>query len=160
VGALADPNLFVRWAAARTLGEFAPRAAGQAVPALARLLRPEEDLSVRLAVATALAKYGPNAKAAVPTLARTIAQGAAEVRIVSLKALESIGTDAAPALPAIAGRLRDGDFQVRAEAARVLGRFGSLAAETVPALRSALFDSNEEVRRAASDAILAIESKK
>src|SRR5262249_49067589 len=38
VKALRDPNKFVRWSAARTLGKLAPRQADEVVPALMRLL--------------------------------------------------------------------------------------------------------------------------
>jgi HEAT repeat protein len=159
VGALRDPNLFVRWAAARTLGKLAPHGADQAVPALARLLPRPEDYSVRLAATNALALYGPAARAAVPALGDAVGKGDIEARVAAMKALEAIGTDAAPALPAIAWGLKDSSTQVRAESARVLGRFGPLAARALPALRKAMTDPAEDVRRAASDAILAIDVK-
>src|SRR6266404_563756 len=48
VRALADPDRFVRWAAARTLGQLAPEQAATAVPGLARLLS-DADLDLRVA---------------------------------------------------------------------------------------------------------------
>ncbi len=159
VGSLRDSDRFVRWAASRTLGKLAPRGANEAVPALDRLLNPEEDLSVRLSAANSLAKYGATAGAAVGALGRALQAKDSEVRLAALKTLEAVGTDATPALPGIAWRLKDPNPSVRAEAARVLSRFGSLASGDLPALRKALFDPVEDVRRAASDAILAIDVK-
>src|SRR5262249_7094270 len=69
VQALGDSNLFVRWAAARTLGWLAPRSAPQVVPGLVCLLR-EHDIDVRTAAITALGQYGPAAGSAVPALAQ------------------------------------------------------------------------------------------
>ena len=66
--ALHDSNKFVRWGAARTLGNlvhteadkqrFTAAKAEAAVRGTAELLR-DEDVGVRLAAATALEKYGP-----------------------------------------------------------------------------------------------------
>jgi HEAT repeat protein len=159
VRALSDSNRFVRWAAARTLGRMAPADAREAVPALARLINPWEDLSVRLAAITTLGQYGSEARSAVPVLASAVGKSDVELRMAAIKALEAVGTDAAPALPAIGWGLRDSSPQVRAESARVLGRFGPLAVRALPALNKALNDPAEEVRRNASEAILAIERR-
>src|SRR5262249_10872919 len=67
VPSLRDPDRFVRWAAARTLGKIAPVAAETAVPGLAELLM-DQDLDLRLTAALALERYGPTSKAAVPSL--------------------------------------------------------------------------------------------
>jgi HEAT repeat protein len=159
VKALRDSNLFVRWAAARTLGRLAPAGAEKAVPELATLMSPQEDLSVRLMVADTLGKYGPAARGAVPALGAAVTRSDVELRVGILKALEAIGNDAAPAIPAIAWGLKDESSQVRAESARVLGHFGRSAARALPALRKALNDSVEDVRRAASEAILSIDRR-
>jgi HEAT repeat protein len=159
VKALRDPNLFVRWQAARIVGNLAPRQAELAVPALTRLLTPQEDLSIRLAVVTALGKYGPDAEPAVGALTRSLTGGTIDLQQATIQSLEKIGTKAARALPAVAERLKDPVPAVRAEAARVLGRFGPLAADILPALRRALFDPDADVRRAASDAVLAIDKR-
>jgi HEAT repeat protein len=160
VRALRDSDRFVRWAASRTLGKLAPRRPDLAVPVLARMLTPEEDLSVRLSVANTLSLYGPTAGAAVSALVQALGARDSEVRLAAVKTLETIGTDAVSALPAITRRLKDTNVGVRAEAARVLARFGPLAADSLPALRKSVFDPAEEVRRAASDAILSIDVKR
>jgi HEAT repeat protein len=165
VRSLQDPNLFVRWAAARILGALAlspsvPHQPDLAVPALARLLRPREDLEVRIVAANSLAAYGPEAKEAVPALAAAVNQGDVEVRLAVLRALSRVGPEAAAAVPAIIEGLRDTSPQVRAESARVLGRFGPAARSALPALRRAMSDADDDVRRAASDAVLAIDLRR
>jgi HEAT repeat protein len=163
VKALSDRNKFVRWSAARTLGRLHPRQAKLVVPALTRLLNDREDLSVRITAAYALEKYGPDAKDAVPHLARVLNRGDKEYIIAVLHTVQGIGTDATPALPSVAWILRDRDLpsSVRIEAAQTLGRFGRLAMGQLRDLRQVMeTDSDEEVRNAASAAVLAVDRPK
>jgi HEAT repeat protein len=153
--ALGDPDLFVRWAAARTLGKMGPVEPALVVPPMARLLF-DPDLNVRLAAALALDRIGPAAQAAVPALIRATKASDALEREAAIRTLGGIGTGAQPAVPALAAALSDVDHHVRQVAAEVLGRFGSLAASAEPALRKALVDPDEDVRKAASDALLNI----
>jgi HEAT repeat protein len=165
VRALCDPNHFVRWAAARILGELAPHGAAEAIPALMRMLNEREDLSARIAATVAIGQFGLKGAAepaqAVDLLSRVLHHGDATFRLAVLGAIEAIGTDATPALSSVARALADSDPRVRAEAARVLGRFGSIAREALPALREvALRDPDDNVRRAASEAVLAIDRQR
>jgi HEAT repeat protein len=145
------------------------------VPAAARLLN-DGDLDVSVAAATALEKYGPEAKAAVSELSFRASNGDADIRIAAMRALEAIGTDAAPALPSITANLvprtraqREQETgpdpgpitppKARVAAAETLGRFGKLALDSVPVLQQSLLDTDPDVRRAASDAILRITAK-
>ncbi len=155
IAALKDPDLFVRWIAARALGKLAPREAATVVPALAGVLD-DVDLDPRIAAAKALAAYGPDAAAAVPALTERLNKGDAEFRIAAMKAIEAIGTEGAPALPELAKALGNIDPRVRGEAARVLGRFGPLARGYVDDLRKLSDDPDSAVRRAASGAVLSI----
>jgi HEAT repeat protein len=155
VHALNDPNQFVRWAAARTLGKLAPIAAEQAVPALRTLLH-DREIDLCLASATALDHYGPAAKSAIPDLVEASRTTDVVLRIAALRTIAGIGTDAKSAVPAIAVALRDPEPRVRQTAAEVLGQFGPLAIEAEPALRATLNDSAPEVRRAVGDALLNI----
>lgn len=152
---LSDPDRFVRWAAARTVGKMKPEPS-LAVPALARLLA-DPDLDVRKTAAYALEQYGPDAAAAVPALARAAGTGDYEIRVAALHALEGIGTEAAPAVPAMVATLSHPDSRVRRAGAEVIGRFGPLAVDAAPALRKALEDPDAGVRKAASDALLNVE---
>jgi HEAT repeat protein len=153
VKALKDRDVFVRWAAARTLGKIGPGQGGAAVAGLAKLLH-DTDFDVGLAAATALERIGPSAKEAVPSLIEATKASDALTRVAVTRTIEAIGTDAQPAVPALIVELSDPDSRVRQVAAQVLGRFGSLAVAAEPALRKAMDDSEAEVRQAASDAIL------
>jgi HEAT repeat protein len=168
VRTLADPNRFVRWAAARTLGKAAPGEAESAVPALAKLLY-DPDLDVRVAAALALERYGPAAKSALPDLAQSVRGfrrfdvGApfadVEFELAVIHTIEGIGTGASPAIPGLAAALSDEDARIRQAAAEALGKFGKAALQAGPALSQALNDTNPEVRKAANDALLKILQK-
>ncbi|HZT82817.1 MAG TPA: HEAT repeat domain-containing protein [Gemmataceae bacterium] len=136
-----DPDRFVRWVAARTLGKLAVREGekGKAdlvpqrvieaavVPALARLLA-DEDLDLRIAAAKALELYGPRAADAVPMLAWSVNAGDPDIRMAAIQALTGIGVAAAPrGLTAMTQALRHPDPRVRREAAQALAHFGGYA---------------------------------
>jgi HEAT repeat protein len=182
IGALSDRDKFVRWAAVRVLGRFAPRNAKEVVPALVPLVgTPDGDFA--RAVAGLLAKYGEDAAPAVPALARAIRSGEPQARIAYLQTLPALGSAGADAVPAIRPLLRPDpkgariapspyppafatsgppkydDPGVRAAAAEALGRFGPRAASAEPELREALNDEDTNVRRAAADALLRIRGK-
>jgi HEAT repeat protein len=175
IGALNDPNPYVRWASARTLGRLAEREdearkekkvpkgleaplkrLADAVPGLARLLY-DPNQGVRMAVATAIRRYGPRAAPVVPALRAVVGSDYdVEYRVAVMQALEGVGMAAVPALPALVPALKDPDPRVREEAARVLGRFGRDARFALPALRRAFDDPDNMVRKAVSEAILNI----
>jgi HEAT repeat protein len=170
VRSLDDPDMFVRWIAARTLARVASAAdpgkapgAATAVPALIRRLD-EDDLDPRIAATRALAAYGSQAERAVAALTARVERGDVESRVAMMKALESIGTAAAPALPALARSLDNIDPRVRTEATRVIGRFGTnqktrpLALRYLADLRRLTTDRDADVRRAAAAAIISITS--
>jgi len=161
--ALSDPDRFVRWAAARTLGEMAPlddadsdhRVEQGAVGALARLLS-DAIPDVRLRVAIALERFGKAARAAAPALARASSRGDLEARIAAAHALEVIGGSPDVAVPALADGLRDSYVRLRRASAEALAAYGAQARPAQPALNRALRDSDPEVRRLASDALIKI----
>jgi HEAT repeat protein len=164
VKALRDPNKFVRWAAARTLGKLAPRSGDEVIPALLRMLDDREDMGVRITAAKAIKEYGnkssPAVKMAVPYLARVINRGDKEYIIAIMETIQGIGTDARPALPAVAWILRNRELpsNVRVVAARTLGRFGPLANGQLKDLREVMTtDPDDELRQAASLAVLSID---
>lgn len=155
VKALSDPNRFVRWAAARTLGKLAPAEAETAVPALAQLLG-DGDTDLRQAAASALRAYGPAARAAVPALTAAVSGPDVPVRLLAIAALEQIWPGAESAVPVLSAVLYDRDARVRQAAAHALGRFGPSARDALEALQTTLNDSSAEVRTAAHDALLHI----
>jgi HEAT repeat protein len=156
VKALGDPDVFVRWAAARTLGKLSPAAADIAVPGLAHLLV-DSDLDLRLVAATALERYGPLAKTAVPDLTQAVSSSDAELRMAAIKTLGAIGgTAVQPAIPALTTAVADSDARVRKSAAEMLGKLGPAARGALEALNKGMKDSNPDVKKAAGEALLKI----
>jgi HEAT repeat protein len=154
--ALGDPDPFVRWSAARTLGKISPVEAQTVVPELAKLLG-DLDLDLRLAAATALERYGPAAKAAVGELMRATRSSDPVVRVATIRALGAIGEpDAHVAIPWLVEAVSDENAHVREMAAEVLGKFGPAAHAAVDDLRKALKDDSPDVQKAAGDALLKI----
>jgi len=155
IKALGDTDRFVRWAAARTLGKVGTEEAGQAVLPLAGLLH-DPDLDVDLAAATALERFGPKARDAVPSLVRALKASDVKKREAAIRTLTSIGTDARSAIPALVAALADPDVPVRRHAAELLGKFGAAATSALPALQRALADPDSGVRQDVSAALLKI----
>ncbi|HMC88449.1 MAG TPA: HEAT repeat domain-containing protein, partial [Gemmataceae bacterium] len=154
--ALSDPDPFVRWAAARTLGKIAPAAADVVVPALAAMLR-DTDLDLRVAAAAALEHYGKAAGSVVPELIRALGATDAEMRVSVIRALGAIGApDAGPALPGLTAAVSDPEPRVQEAAAKVLGDLGALAGEAAEPLRKALQTGTPAVQKAAGEALLKI----
>jgi HEAT repeat protein len=153
--ALSDPDRFVRWAAARTLGRVGVEHAAVAVPDLARLSA-DPDLDVRQVAMTVLERFGPAARAAVPDLTRAAAGGEGTVRVVAMHALEAIGPEARSAIPTLTAALDARDARVLIAASHALASFGAASRQAVPSLEKLLNDPDSNVRQAASDAILAI----
>jgi HEAT repeat protein len=167
--ALQDRDLFVRWAAVRTLGvlvatapEKSPVSEGEMariVQGMVRLLA-DQDLNLRLAVLTAFEEIGPRAAAAVPVLWATVNSSDPDYRINVLRALQSIGpaaiegpggavlTPTGVSLPAFARVLADPDVNVRKAALEAFARFAAAVKpeERGEKLRRLLTDPNSDVR--------------
>lgn len=156
--ALADPDPFVRWSAARTLGRL-HRVDGAKVVAGLTVLLGDRDLDVRLAAAAALERRGPEAADAMPALARAAAAGDPVLRVAAIEALGGIGSAAKPAVPVLAEALSAPDARVRKAAAEVLGELGD-PGEYLEVLRSASADPDPTVRKAVRDALLATGPRK
>jgi hypothetical protein len=158
IQALSDPDRFVRWAAARTLGWYSrekPADPDRAVPALAKLLD-DDDPDVRTIGALALQVYGPTANGAVDALIKAVQRGDPEVRKEMMGTLVTIGKPARKAIPTLTGLLTNPEPAVRQDAAKTLGQFGPAAKSAIPALRKLLNDSDRAIRQAASEAIVNI----
>jgi HEAT repeat protein len=156
VGALADRDKFVRWAAARTLGRIGPVKGVTAMPALTLLLT-DPDLDVRLAATVALEHWGVAAQPAVPDLCRIVRATDPELRLAAIRALGAIGgPEGRLILAELTAATADPDTRVRQLAIQTLGQFGPLARDAVPALRWALRDEDAQVQKAAGQALLNI----
>lgn len=158
-----DRVTFVRWAAARALGQSAPLkpAPGEVAPDIAALSRlvDDPDLDVRAAAITALGKFGPAAKSATPKLLAAVGKGDVEPRVAAVTALGLVDSDAEATVPVLITGLQYEDLRLRRASATGLVRFGSAAKAALPELRRALADTDPDLRLAAAEAILAIEQK-
>jgi HEAT repeat protein len=155
VCALGDADVFVRWGAARTLGQIGSVPGVAVVPGLIPLLS-DPDADVRVAAAEALGSFGRAAREAVPALTEALRLGTPTLRLAAVQALAGIGLPSQAAIPALATALKTPDVRVRLAAARLLGKFGPAALESKESLGDALQDPDAEVRQAVSDALLQI----
>ncbi len=179
--ALTDPSESVRAASAQALAAIGPQAAD--VPRLVAALGSEDpyvvafaawslgnlgaaaeaavgDLTRTLArddtnavVAAALARIGPAAAGAVPTLVQGLGSENEDRRWRAARTLGRIGPPAEAAVPALAAALGDPSGAVRMHAARALGRIGPVARPAAAALQRATGDGEEQVRREARQAL-------
>jgi HEAT repeat protein len=104
-----------------------------------------EDPESRAEAAKALGALGPDAKSAIPDLAKALNND--EVRVEASEALGHMGSEAVPALVRALGERSMG---ARRRAGAALAAIG---AEAVPALREALKDRNPRVRQEAAVAL-------
>jgi HEAT repeat protein len=179
--ALGDPSLRVRHHAAVALGKIGPEAK-PVVPALTKALRDADDVAICAALALvqidpaaietavpaligalergmdsrsaaeALARLGPAAKRAVPSLRRALEEGAADARKFAAVALGCIGPDAAQATDALVKRLKDDYVDARVAAARALVQIDPANRNlAVPVLVASLADEKAFVREVVPD---------
>jgi HEAT repeat protein len=129
-----------------------------AVPALIRIFEQRFSPSSQSFAARALARIGPVASNAIPTLL-PYATKSNDVRIAAVDALGLINTAPAKAIPALVGCLNDpsGSATLRISAARALLAYGSEAREAIPALVQLVEDMDSGVRYAAAQALKQID---
>jgi hypothetical protein len=112
IKALEDPDRFVRWSAARTIGRLAPAESSPAVVALAHCLA-DTDLDVQQAAARSLESYGPAAASAAPALARALDTHSTSLKLAILRSLKAIGPSASAVQQALRPLAHDPDEHVR-----------------------------------------------
>ncbi|MDP2949743.1 MAG: HEAT repeat domain-containing protein [Chloroflexota bacterium] len=117
VQALSDEDYWVRFYAARALGEIGPEEG--VVPALIQALG-DEERAVRENAAWSLGKIGREAVDAVPALAQALGDEHQWVREAAACALRDIGPEAVEAVPALIQALEDEDLPVGHPAAEAL----------------------------------------
>ncbi len=162
VAALDTPDPAARFRAIHALGAIGPQA-GEAVPALATILRQDPDRRLRVEAALALSKMRPASERAVPALAEALGDEDRLVRMYAIIALSGLGRASRPALPALTAALRDDSnqtyvstftFTVQEEAAIALGRVSAGTPEAVPILMETLQGSpSDRLRQAAVRAL-------
>jgi HEAT repeat protein len=114
---------------------------GASVTPLIELLK-HEDMLVRRQAAAALARIGPDARAAQPALVTALKDSSASVRALAASALGEINTDVPATARALAAMLTEGE-PVRGQVSAALVRLGRPA---VPALCDALRDKQANER--------------
>lgn len=114
-----------------------------------------EDMGVRRSAALALYERGPQAEAAVRSLAALLDDP--EVRIPALRALEAIGVGSAPAAPRVAALLSHSDPFVRLAGTMALGAMGPVAIEPLETVRN---DSFKPIAHVASRALAKLDADK
>ena len=159
--ATTDRVVFVRWAAARSLGRSAPAkpdaaAVADDVAALARLIvgRRPGRADGR---ADGPGPVRPRRRVRHAGRPDAAGRGDVEPRVAAVQALGALETDADRTIPVLTGALRDPDLRLRRVAAAGLVRFGPDAKTALPELRQAVLSDDQDLRLAAAEAILAIE---
>jgi HEAT repeat protein len=131
-------------------------ALAQDVPGLTKRLKAGAE-AVRLEAAEELAKAGPKAKAALPTLLDVLkTDSSIEVKRAAAKALGAIGPAAKIAVPALVEVLKERDLYTYPTAAEALGNIGPDARPAVPELVPALVHTNRDMREIAEKALAKI----
>lgn len=149
IGVAKDPNVEVRRAAIRSLGQHRHRAS---LPTLREALR-DADAEVRASALEGLSEMQDAASA--DAIAALLKDPSKEVRANAIDALTNLELSSPPA--GLREALKDPDAEVRHQAAHAVGHFEDAAA--VPALRAMLDDPNAEVREAAVEALASIRNE-
>jgi HEAT repeat protein len=129
---LADRRPQTRFSAAIAIAFIDP-SAPEALPVLIEALKHLEDREIDVSHAPrALARLGPDAKAALPTLTGLVTKGWDDPAV--FKALVEIDPEGKECIPALVSALNQKDYHVVDLAAKCLGLLGARAKEAVPAL--------------------------
>lgn len=169
IAALHDPNPQVRADAAESLGAIGPPAS----PATAALVEAATsthpaidyghelmgmDSTIQQAAISALGKIGSGASAAVPTLAKMLADPKNSYRAgYILEALESMKDAAAPAVPVIISQLENNQI-AKDKLLSVINSIGPKAVPAIPALQKIVADRRSIYRTQAFKTILSLEA--
>lgn len=155
VGALADPNPYVRATAATALSDYGQDAA-EALPYLEGLLDDDEFTRVT-AVHAILCIESSRAEDLAPRLAEALASRDAAVRQSAAQVVGEILVAGALAVSSLIERLHDDDEIVRAAVLSALERLGPRAAPAIQALVGIVRDNNDIIERGfATDVLAAI----
>lgn len=150
---LKDSDPEVRAYAAKTLCEVDPASTALAVGTLQEMLDSTVP-GVRPLAAFYLGYIGPEARAALPTMKRALANSESTEQLQIAEAVARINPEDRDAVTVLIGGLRDPDSQVRFQAAYALGEVSPVHAQAVvPELATAMKDQSEQVRQAAELAL-------
>jgi HEAT repeat protein len=158
VASLQDPNRFVRWASARTLGRIDLNGNPAVIRGVAGLLG-DEDLDVRAVASRTLREFGPAARAVAPALAQLLVGEDSALKLEALEALSAIQSTDPALIPALVIALQSPEARVRQRVPPLLELFGPAARSAAPALEAAMRDEDPHVRQSAAQALLVILAK-
>jgi HEAT repeat protein len=149
VAALKSWDSDVSTAAFRLLGLIGLPAVHDMVNALSKA----EDTIDKVYIMRLLARIGPGAAIALPSLARALGSKSIQARVAAAEALANIGPSAEAAVPALVAGLADPYADGRKAVAACLARIGAAAEPAIPALLPLLADRDSGVREAAALAL-------
>jgi HEAT repeat protein/S1-C subfamily serine protease len=110
------------------------------------------NVEIRRLSMQALAKLGPQAKAAVPGLTASLKDADKATKLEALKALAAVGPAAKEAVPALTEALKDTDSEVGVAAARALAGLGE-GQTALPYLVEGLKNGSQEQKRSSISAL-------
>lgn len=143
---LRRPEAGIRQASAEALGALGSVSAGVCVAALEDHIQ-DPVTEVRVAVITALGRFGSNAIPVVSALATMSTAAEVRVAVASANSLARIGKGADAAVPSLIAGLEQPRPILRAASAAALGRIGAEPERAVPALGRLLQDDDPYVRQ-------------
>lgn len=111
----------------------------------------------RAEAAQDLGSFGPNAKAAVPSLVKALKGEDPVIRAPAALALGKIHSEPQSIIPLLIAAINDPQEDVPAAAIEALGNFGSLSKDAVPKILPLLKVPDKDTRRAANVAIRKID---
>jgi HEAT repeat protein len=148
ISALTDRDALVRDRAVRALTVLG-REGAEALPALARVMKDDPEVQIRLDAASAIWAISGKSKDLVPMLMDTlksdnpVARGEAAVVVATIGKQDK---EMRQALPKLRALLKDSDVRVRIRAALALWWIDGNTSDTLPVLRAGVLDRDPEVR--------------
>ncbi len=150
--ALTDQTAAVRAAAAESVGQLGPKAAGELTPHLMARTA-DEDETVRVRAITAVGVVGVDHPDTVPALATLLTDPSPVVRAAAATALGTLKEKAKDAVSALVPLLQDRDETVRTGAADAMGRIGTLPQAAAESLAEGLASDNTVVQARTAEAL-------
>lgn len=142
--ALKDPDADVRWDAAYSLFQIAPKAT-DAIPQLKEALK-DTSGHVRLNAVAALEKMDVPKQEMIPSMRELLKDPDAKIRVDAADALITMEVPLKELLPALSNGLKDSNPKVAEAASESLARMNDFPKEALPVLMDAVKNANPKVR--------------
>lgn len=141
---LNDNNFYVRWRAAKTLGNLSENSEIAVKALLPRLI--DSDSQVRVWTVSALSQLGNNSEIVINALLEKLMDSDSQVRGWAASALSELGNRSEIVVNALLAQLQDEDIRVRGWAAIALGKLGNSSETVINALLTQLMNEDSSVR--------------